>query len=125
MVNQLLDTTVLIDYFRGYKVAIEYIANLNRPTISIISEAEIYEEVRNTIELGKVVKTFEQFFILPITEEISRISIDLLKRHRLAHGLHTLDAFVIATALVHNLAMVTSNTKHFRFVKELKLISWQ
>lgn len=121
----LLDTTVIINYLRGDTQTVLYLNNLsNIPTLSIITEAEIYQGAKNALELNKWEKLISNLKILPITPEISFLAIKLLKHFRLSHGLHILDALIAATAIENKYTLITSNTKHFQMVKELKLNSW-
>jgi predicted nucleic acid-binding protein len=41
--------------------------------------------------------------------------------YTLSHGLRAGDAIIAATAAENNLTLVSSNTKHFKPIKELKL----
>ncbi len=120
----ILDTTILIDFLRGSIKAAQYLQNLTNPTLSIITEAEIYQGAKNKNDLIKWEKLFNNFNILPITEEISILGIGLLRQYRLSHSLHILDALIAATAKNHNLTLKTGNIKHFRFIKDLKIEPW-
>jgi predicted nucleic acid-binding protein len=44
-----------------------------------------------------------------------------MKTYARAHGLHTLDALIAATALEDGLTLATRNRKHFQMICELKL----
>ncbi len=124
MANLLLDTTVIIDFLRKDKKAIEYLSSLSSPTISIITEGEIYEGAISANELKILIKTLSNFTILPITEEISILGIGLLRQYRLSHGLHILDAIIAATATCSNLILKTGNYKNFQFIKDLQVEKW-
>ncbi len=45
----------------------------------------------------------------------------LIDAHALADGLQLADALIAATALEHNLTLLTGNTKHFAAVESLKI----
>lgn len=120
----LLDTTILIDFLRGDRKIAQYLQDLPLPTISIVTEAEIYQGAKNKNDLIQWEKFLTRFNILPITSEISRLGINLLKKYRLSHGLHILDALIIATSLVHHLTIITANIKDFHYVEGLKILSW-
>lgn len=121
----LLDTTVIVDYLRGDNKVIAYFNMLpNTPTISLITEAEIYQGAKNTAELTKWGKFLSKLIVLPITPDISHLAISLLKKHRLSHGLHILDTFIASTSIIHNYTLVTANAKHFQIIKDLRLESW-
>ena len=120
----LLDTTILIDFLRGNRKTAQYLKNLPLPTISIITEAEIYQGAKNKNDLIQWEKFLNNFNILPITTEISGVAINLLKKYRLSHGLHILDALNMATGIIHRLPIITANVKDFHYAEELKIISW-
>ena len=120
----LLDTTILIDFLRGNIKAAQYLQNLTNPTLSIITEAEIYQGAKNKNDLIKWEKFLNNFNILPITEEISILGIGLLRQYRLSHGLHILDALIAATAQNYNFILKTGNYKDFHFIEDLKVEKW-
>lgn len=121
----LLDTTVIVDYLRGDPHTVLYFNNLQTvPIVSLITEAEIYQGAKDTAELKKWEKFITHLKVIPVTPEISLLAINLVKQFSLSYGLHILDAFVAATALVHHHALVTANIKHFQMIKGLKLFPW-
>lgn len=68
---------------------------------------------------------FEQFLILPFDEEAAEVygQIDgFLKRSGVRIG--PMDTQIAAIALVHNLTVVTHNTRHFSRVPELAIEDW-
>ncbi|MGQ0621899.1 MAG: PIN domain-containing protein [Panacagrimonas sp.] len=58
--------------------------------------------------------------ILPIDESISAGAMKLIDTHALSHGLKLGDALIAATALEHELTLLTANTKHFIPIRGLK-----
>ena len=46
-----IDTDVLIDYFRGYESAKNQLAEIKNRTISMVSLFELYQGARNRIKL--------------------------------------------------------------------------
>jgi predicted nucleic acid-binding protein len=44
-----------------------------------------------------------------------------LEEHTFSHGLRVGDAIIAATAAENNMMLISSNAKHFRPIKELKL----
>lgn len=57
--------------------------------------------------------------VLPITEAITQRSISLMESLTLSHGLQMGDALIAATALEHQLPVLTGNVKHFAAVEHL------
>jgi predicted nucleic acid-binding protein len=58
---------------------------------------------------------------MPITERISQKAIDLLEAFALSHCLQMGDALIAATALEHNLSLLTGNVKHFKPIPLLRV----
>lgn len=121
---ELFDSTVVIDYLRGDRQTAQYLTSAKTPTISIVTEAEIYAGAKKKNEIPKLEKTLKHFIIIPLTPTICQKAIGFLKVYRLSHGLLILDAFIAATAYVKNAALVTANIKHFSMIKDLRLIAW-
>ena len=61
------------------------------------------------------------FRVLPFTENIGHRACVYLEEYTLSNGIRCGDAIVAATATENNLTLVSSNAKHFRPIKELKL----
>jgi hypothetical protein len=59
-----------------------------------------------------------------LTEQVSDISIDLLRRYRLSHGLLIADALIAATALSQHFALVTKNERDYRFIERLHVLPY-
>lgn len=65
-------------------------------------------------------KTFH-FTILPFTENIGHRACVYIEEYALSNGLRAGDAIIAATATESNLTLITSNGKHFKSIKDLKL----
>lgn len=124
MNRYLIDTNILIDYFRKSKRAVEFLESLKEIIVSAVSVGEIYQGLRNKQELRFAKQFLGSIKILPIDEQLSKLSLELLERYTLSHGLIILDALIAATAIKHNLTLITGNVKHFEMIKELKLEKW-
>ena len=59
--------------------------------------------------------------ILPITETITRRAADLMEVMTLSHGLQMGDALIAATALEHDIALLTGNVKDFAPIASLNV----
>ena len=124
MTNYLLDTNVVVDYLRGDKKALALLENVKTPQISAASVGEIYHGVRDDKALRNVKQILTRFNILHFTESISQRAIKLVERFFLSNGLLLFDALIAATAIDNNMTLLTSNIKHFKMIKELKLEKW-
>ena len=62
-------------------------------------------------------EVFNSLAILPLTTEIADRAVELRQLRRMGLG----DSIIAATALVHNLTLVTRNTHDFRWIDNLDL----
>lgn len=72
----------------------------------------------------KYVKNFLDefsFAILPLNEKIGHRAAVYVEEYSLSSNLRAGDAIIAATAVENNMVLVSSNVKHFRVIKELKL----
>jgi len=111
----LVDTDVLIWHLRGYSAATRRLDALDVLTLSAISYLEVLQGMRNKAELVAVKKMLElrKATLLPVTEAITRRAIDLMESLSLGQGLQMGDALIAATAIEHQLPVLTANVKHF------------
>jgi predicted nucleic acid-binding protein len=124
MVNYLADTTVLIDLFRGDQRASEYIKT-GQSAISHVTAAELFEGARNKQHLAKLKRAIDDLVTIPIEAAMSTLALNLIQSYFLSHHMEFMDALIAATAMEHNLTLVTANAKHFSFIKGLKLTDWK
>ena len=61
------------------------------------------------------------FQVLPLTENIGHRAAVYVEEHTLSHGLRAGDALIAATAAENNLTLCTSNGKHSKPIKDLKV----
>jgi predicted nucleic acid-binding protein len=59
--------------------------------------------------------------VLPLTPAITRRATALMEDLTLSHGLQAADALIAATALEHQLRLLTGNTKHFAPVPGIRI----
>ena len=119
----LVDTDVLIWHLRGLPKATQRLDQLSNLTISAITYLELLQGMRNQAEMIAVQKSLERRHTvrLPITPAITERAVELMHRLVLAHGLQLGDALIAATALEHNLPLLTANTKHFAPIEGLSV----
>lgn len=79
--------------------------------------------MRNKAELVAVQKMLQrrQAVVLPLSEAITRRATDLMEAMTLSHGLQMGDALIAATALEHQVPVLTGNVKHFAAIPSLLL----
>jgi len=120
----LLDTTILIDLFRGGKEANSFLDKLSQEGslyICPIVGAEIFSGIRPE-ELPKVEEFFEAMNWCSINYKTARRA-GLYRRDYQKKGvtLSISDTLMAAVAVDHSLTLVTNNVRHFP-MEELQLI---
>jgi predicted nucleic acid-binding protein len=123
----IFDTDILINVGRGDTVAIDCLQNYSLTStlaISVVTQMELLVGCRNKSEQESLAKFLKQFQILGINEQISDRAVKLLERYRLSHGLLIADSLIAATAIENNENFISKNQKDFRFIAELKLLSF-
>ncbi len=108
----LLDTDVLIDHLRGHRRL-----NLRDPdhAISVVTRCELFAALN--VDEPALRQT------LSVLEEIAvdRTIAESAGRVRRAAGIPVPDALIAATALEHEMAVMTRNRRHFELVPGLTL----
>ncbi|MGH8700215.1 MAG: type II toxin-antitoxin system VapC family toxin [Burkholderiales bacterium] len=117
----LVDTDVLIWHLRGYPQATQRLDQLPTLALSAMSYLELIQGMRNKAELSAVQKMFElrKANVLPLTPTITQRATGLMEALALSHGLQAADALIAATALDHQLTLLSGNTKHFEPISGL------
>ena len=119
----LIDTDVLIWHMRGNENARGAIYRIEHPAVSIITQMELVQGLRNKRELAVLHQFFDYrgFKVLPVNESISQRALFLMEEWRLSHQLMMADALIAATAMEHGLPLLSGNAKHYRFLTMLEL----
>jgi tRNA(fMet)-specific endonuclease VapC len=127
-VTLLLDSDWLIDYLRQDARALELVGTLlpQRLNISVITYGEVYEGIyfgRHPRASEEGLRRFlDVVDVLPITtlvvQHYARIRGEL---RRVGRRLEDTDLLIAATALEHDLTLVTRNVNHFARVPGLRL----
>ena len=61
------------------------------------------------------------FIVLPLTENIGHRASIYVEEYTLSSSIRAGDAIIAATAVENNMTLSSSNVKHFKVIKELKL----
>ncbi len=121
----ILDTDVLIDFFRGVEAAQRYIRDLpvERRATTDVTRLELYRGARNARELRTIERFLSTNFptVLPISTPASRMAVELIKRYALSHGLSPPDALIAAIALNVEGTLISGNYRDFACVRGLKV----
>ena len=119
---RLVDSDVIIWNWRGRDAAAA-VLGAEPFAISAVTYMELVQGMRNAREFRRLQSDLKLWHtrMLPITEVISLQATQLVEAHFLSHHLQLADALIAATALEHKLALLTSNTRHFQPIKDLRL----
>lgn len=117
------DTDILIWVQRGNEKAAKLIEKDDDKYLSIQSYMELLQCAKNKTH-HKYVKDFInefEFAILPLTENIGHRALIYVEEYTLSSNMRAGDAIIAATAIENNIALVSSNVKHFKVLNELQL----
>jgi len=117
----LLDTDILVDFFRGHSKAVAFVnAHAARVILSSIVVAELYAGVKGDAEQAALDNFVSLFRVVPVGTEIAKAG-GLYKRdYGKSHGVGLADAILVATAEAENADLKTLNTKHYPMLKDLR-----
>ena len=117
----LVDTDILIDYFREYPQAVDFIeTNIDRVMVSSISVAELYQGVRDGKEREALDAFMSAVSILSVDETIGKKGGLYRREFRLSHNSGLADCLIAATASQHGIALKTLNVKHYPMLEEVE-----
>jgi tRNA(fMet)-specific endonuclease VapC len=124
--NLLIDTSIIIDHLRKKNKKNSQLYNIvgnYTLFISAITVFEIYAGAINDLKKQEISNVLEYVNILPFTKAAAlksgEIYLSLRKENQV---IETKDLFIAATALSHDLPLMTLNLKHFERVKELNIL---
>ena len=117
----LLDTDILVDFFRGQSKAVAFInAHSARIILSSIVVAELYAGVKGDAEQAALDNFVSLFRVVPVSGEIAKAG-GLYKRdYGKSYGVGLADAILAATVEAENAELKTLNTKHYPMLKGLR-----
>ncbi|MBW1892797.1 MAG: type II toxin-antitoxin system VapC family toxin [Deltaproteobacteria bacterium] len=116
----LLDTDVLIDFFRGYSKAVTFVNRYSsRIIISSIVVAELYAGVKEGAEQTALENFVSLFRVIPVTAAIAKAGGFYKRDYGTSHGVGLADAIIAATSEAENAELKTLNIKHYPMIKSL------
>jgi tRNA(fMet)-specific endonuclease VapC len=124
----LLDTNICIFYIKGNfnlynKIDIEI--GLENCAISELTIAEMRYGAENSERITEnraVIDAFqERIQILPIFPAFDLYAKEKARLKRLGTSIHDIDLLITCTGIVHNMTVVTNNTKHFERINGILL----
>ena len=125
----LVDTDWVIDYMHGVSLLV---SRLNRLLpegvgLSVISLAELYDGVLGSPNPQSDERALRRFLasveVLPLDESTCRVFAEERRRLRGAGALISdLDLLIGATAIRHNVTLLTNNRRHFERMANLSIV---
>lgn len=119
----IFDTDIFIWVQRGNEKAAKMMEKSDERFLSVQTYMELLQCTHNKTQ-HKYVKDFLSSFgftVLPLTENIGHRASIYIEEYTLSSGLRLGDAIIAATAVENSLILSSSNSKHFKVVKELQL----
>jgi predicted nucleic acid-binding protein len=115
----IFDSNIVIEAVKSTEDSLRELVERFAPSVSAVTRVEVLGFTRLAEDDRR---DFEEFFaaatILPIDNDVIEQAIALRQRRKMGLG----DALIAATALVHELALVTRNVKDFRWIEGLDLV---
>lgn len=121
MPRYLLDTGIVIRHLRGQQNIVQLMRNLGkqeRLSISTITRLEVRAGMHPD-ESYKTQKLLSRFTIFDLNRDVADRAGDLIRQS--PRGIAVPDAIIAATALMHQLTLVTLNRKDFVSISGISL----
>jgi tRNA(fMet)-specific endonuclease VapC len=123
MENVLVDSDIIIDYFRGFEPSREFFKSAfekGNLFLSVVSVAEIYsgKDTRNPAKEHAIKNFLNNFQIAVVTSTIAKSAGELKRDFDIPFA----DAIIAATALEYNFKLATRNIKHFNKIRRLNIL---
>jgi predicted nucleic acid-binding protein len=116
----LLDTDVLVDFFRGRSKAVAFInAHSDRIILSAVVVAELFAGAKGSAEEGSLEEFVSLFRVVPVNVAIAKAGGLYKSKFGKSHGVGLADAILAATAEAENAELKTLNTKHYPMLRGL------
>jgi hypothetical protein len=111
----LLDSDVLIDFFRGSPQAADWLST-NRDAvigIPVIVLMEVLQGARSAAEQGSIREQLEAFSVQHLETGDSQRALEWFATYRLSHGTGIMDCLIGAIAARLSVPFYTFNVRHF------------
>ena len=116
----LVDTDILIDFFRGHSQAVDLIeAHANQIILSAIVISELYAGAKGDAEKAALDDFVSLFRVVPVGAEIAKAGGLYKRNYGKSHGVGLADAILAASAVAENAELKTLNTKHYPMIEGL------
>ena len=118
-----LDTDIMVDVFRGYQPAIDWLGSLEDEEIGIPGYVgmELYFGCHGKKETNRVKVFLEKYDIYWPTNQDSNRALSRFPENRLKHGTSAFDMLIGECAVGHGTILCSFNEKHLRGIVHLQL----
>lgn len=119
----IFDTDIFIWVQRGNLKAATIMEKAAQRMLSVQTYMELLRGAKNK-DQHREIKDFLTsfgFIVLPLTENIGHRASIYVEEYGLSSGMRSGDAIIAATAVENNLVLVSSNVKHFKAIRDLRL----
>lgn len=119
----IFDTDIFIWIQRGNLKAANLVEREEERFVSVQTYLELLQGAENK-QQHEYTKQFLKDFgfrTLPLSGNIGHRATVYIEEYSLSHGLRAGDALIAATAAENNMVLCSSNAKHFKPIKDLKL----
>ena len=127
----LVDTDVIVEWLGGREPTVSALVDLRRSGIAVstVSHVEIREGVINARDRRAAEHGYRRFLrgtrVLVLSRSVADRAAEIradLRRRGLPVGTRAMDLLIAATAVQHDLELVTRNARHFRDVPGLRIL---
>jgi len=128
--NYLLDTNIVIFFFKGNQKVLDEIdkVGINHCFISEITLAELKYGAAFSQNppkhIAQVKKLLQYVTVIPITAAIDLFATEKARLRNAGQLIDDFDLLIGATALAHQMTLVTNNWKHFKRLDNIALEDW-
>ena len=117
----LIDTDILVDFFRKRPAAGEYLDSKGDWSYSVATAMELFAGGNDKKQIAEMEKFLNAYTMQQLSSDIGTRALEIIKTYSKADGMDPIDAVLAATAIAGEMTLSTRNGKHFRNIKDLQL----
>ena len=117
----LVDSDILVDFFRRNEAATDYLDSLGDWSVSIVTAMELVAGAKDKNEVRDIDLMIAAYRSISLSEDLGQLAYNLMKNYSKSHGLEPPDALIAATAIHEGLKLSTLNRKHFEAITRLEI----
>lgn len=121
----IIDSSVLVDIDRGSEKYTKIPSGRHSISAATYAELSIGENLSSERN-ESLRKIQENLDVLPIDKKVAaKVGEIIAKLKRRGERIGVNDAYIAATALVHDKSVLTGNSKHFQRIEDLEVVDWE